>query len=84
MLDTALAMLGPDSELLTEIMQDLGAKHVRYGVKADLFPAMGEALIATLECTLEDQFTETIKQSWEQTYKELSDDMIRGQSSTTK
>lgn len=31
MLDTALNMLGPDIELLTEIMLDLGSKHVRYG-----------------------------------------------------
>jgi hypothetical protein len=31
MIDTALNMLGPDIELLTEIMTELGLKHVRYG-----------------------------------------------------
>jgi hypothetical protein len=31
MIDTALNMLGPDIELLTEIMTELGIKHVRYG-----------------------------------------------------
>lgn len=81
MLDTALQMLGPDIELLTEIMIDLGSKHVRYGVQADMFPAMGEALIYTLEHVLKDKFTEVVKRSWEEIYKELSADMILGQSS---
>jgi hypothetical protein len=50
MLDTVLNMLGPDIELLTEIMLDLGAKHLRYGVKPDMFPRMGEA--PSLTCSL--------------------------------
>jgi hypothetical protein len=33
MIDKALSMLGPDIELLTEILLELGEKHVRYGVK---------------------------------------------------
>lgn len=43
MLDTALSMLGPDIELLTDILQDLGTKHVHYGVKPEMFYIMGEA-----------------------------------------
>jgi hypothetical protein len=43
-LDTALNMLGPDIELLTEIMLDLGVKHVTYGVKPEYFPIMGKVL----------------------------------------
>ena len=31
MIDKALGMLGPDIELLTEIMLELGQKHVGYG-----------------------------------------------------
>jgi hypothetical protein len=31
MIDKALGMLGPDIELLTEILLDLGQKHVGYG-----------------------------------------------------
>ena len=37
MIDKALGMLGPDIELLTEILLDLGAKHVGYGVKPGEF-----------------------------------------------
>ena len=76
MLDTALNMLGPDIELLTEIMLELGAKHVRYGVKPEYFPVMGEALISTLEETLDTEVTDQFKEAWMETYKALSSDMI--------
>jgi methyl-accepting chemotaxis protein len=79
MIDTALNMLGPDIELLTEIMTELGIKHVRYGVKPEMFPIMGDALNHTLETTLKGSFTEPIKESWIETYKALSQDMVRAQ-----
>lgn len=77
MIDTALNMLGPDIEMLTEIMADLGAKHIRYGVKAHMFPIMGRCLIATLEeCLPEGHFTPSVKEAWVETYSALSDDLI--------
>jgi hemoglobin-like flavoprotein len=79
MIDTALNMLGPDIELLTEIMTELGLKHVRYGVTPEMFPIMGDALIHTLETTLKDDFTDPIREAWIETYSALSQDMIRAQ-----
>jgi methyl-accepting chemotaxis protein len=79
MLDTALNMLGPDIELLTEIMHELGIKHVRYGVKPEMFPIMGVALLHTLETTLKSDFTEDVKEAWIEVYSALSQDMIRAQ-----
>ncbi|GKY90424.1 hypothetical protein MPSEU_000016200 [Mayamaea pseudoterrestris] len=80
MIDTALNMLGPDYELLTDILLELGAKHVRFGVKPDMFPVMGLCLIATLEETLEDgAITPAAKRAWLETYDALAADMIRGQ-----
>ena len=76
MLDTALNMLGPDIELLTEIMHELGMKHVRYGVKPEMFPIMGDALLHTLETTLKDDFTDPIREAWIEQYSALSQDMI--------
>mmetsp|Transcript_15713 Transcript_15713/g.43349 ORF Transcript_15713/g.43349 Transcript_15713/m.43349 type:complete len:92 (-) Transcript_15713:110-385(-) len=78
MLDTALNMVGPDIELLTEIMLELGAKHVRYGVKADMFPVMGEAIIIALRSSLKDGFTEPVEEAWKETFDALSTDMIKG------
>jgi hemoglobin-like flavoprotein len=77
MIDTALNMLGPDIELLTEIMHDLGLKHIRFGVKPEMFPIMGEALIYVLIDTLGDEFTPSMIESWVETYDSLSGDMIR-------
>ena len=79
MLDTALNMLGPDIELLTEIMQELGVKHIRYGVRPEMFSFMGEALITTLEQTIGDDFTDAVRDAWKETYAQLSQDMIRAQ-----
>jgi methyl-accepting chemotaxis protein len=84
MIDTALNMLGPDIELLTEIMHDLGLKHIRYGVKPEMFPIMGEALVCVLQDALGDRFTNTIEASWVETYGALSGDMIRAQVSARK
>jgi hemoglobin-like flavoprotein len=80
MLDTALNMLGPDIELLTEIMSELGIKHVRYGVKPEMFPIMGSCLIETLEeCLDERDFNANTRDAWVETYNALSQDMIRSQ-----
>jgi hemoglobin-like flavoprotein len=79
MIDTALNMLGPDIELLTEIMHELGLKHIRYGVKPEMFPIMGDALVHTLETTLKSDFTESVKEAWIEVYSALSQDMIRAQ-----
>ena len=62
--DTALNMLGPDIELLTEILLELGQKHVRYGVRSEMFPVMGDALIHTLSECLGDDFTDEIREAW--------------------
>lgn len=77
MLDTALNMLGPDIELLSEIMLELGAKHKRYGVKAEMFGFMGESLVLMLEKLLGDDFTDATRDAWNETYSELAQDMIR-------
>jgi methyl-accepting chemotaxis protein len=77
MIDTALNMLGPDIELLTEIMADLGSKHIQYGVEPVMFPMMGDALIFTLELILKGDFTDLVRAAWIEMYTALSQDMIR-------
>ncbi|KAL7577990.1 hypothetical protein ACA910_007606 [Epithemia clementina (nom. ined.)] len=79
MLDTALNMLGPDLELLTEILYDLGAKHARYGCEECMYPVMGESLLTALKETLKDGFTNEMRCAWIEMYRELSEDMIQGQ-----
>lgn len=75
MIDTAISMLGPDSELLSEIMEDLGHKHKEYGVTNDMFPLMGEALLFTLKQTLGSKFGDKEYKAVRETYNELAGDM---------
>jgi hemoglobin-like flavoprotein len=84
MIDKALGMLGPDIELLTEILLELGAKHVSYGVKPEYFPSMGRALLHAVKESLGDYFTEDVKDAWVEVYGALSYDMIRGQKGVEK
>lgn len=79
MIDKALSMLGPDIEILTEILMELGEKHVRYGVKPEYFPSMGRALINTIGEMMGDDFTSEMKADWVEVYGALSYDMIRAQ-----
>jgi len=72
-------MLGPDIELLTEILIELGEKHVRYGVKPEMFPVMGDALVHTLNECLGDDFPDEIREAWKETYIEISSDMLKAQ-----
>ena len=77
MVDRAIALLGPDIELLTEIMLDLGKQHSEFGVKKSYYPPMGQALIKTLEELLGDKFKKSHKDAWLEVYQALSYDMIR-------
>jgi hemoglobin-like flavoprotein len=73
-------MLGPDIELLTEILLELGQKHVIYGVKPEYFPSMGRALIHAVQKVLdESRFSSEVKDSWVEVYGAMSYDMIRAQ-----
>jgi hemoglobin-like flavoprotein len=77
-------MLGPDIELLSEILAELGQKHVKYGVKPEMFPIMGDCLIGTLIVTLkEEAMNEDVVAAWREVYKELSGDMVRAQKLVT-
>lgn len=73
MLDRALNMLGPDAELLEEILSDLGKKHARLGVQAEFFPYMGEALIETLRECLGNDFSKEAEHHWKSVYAALAD-----------
>lgn len=77
MLDKALSLLGPDSQTLAEVLNDLGKKHVRLGVKESFFPFMGEALVETLREVLGSKFIPELEHSWNEVYQVLSSAMIR-------
>ncbi len=70
MIGTAVHNLHQVNEILPAV-QDLGRKHVDYGVTADHYKPVGEALIWTLEKGLGDDFTPDVKEAWVTTYTTL-------------
>lgn len=85
MLDSALNLLGPDIELLTEILMDLGVKHERYGVQPEMFVVMRDSLLVVLETLLpKEYFRPATREAWQETFDELCQDMIRAQTKKEK
>ncbi|MEZ5852904.1 MAG: globin family protein [Hyphomicrobiaceae bacterium] len=58
-------------EKIVPAVQELGRRHVAYGVTAAHYQPVGEALIWTLEKGLGDKFTPDVKAAWLATYTTL-------------
>lgn len=78
--DTILAALDhlEDGEWLEQNLGALGAKHVSYGVTDDMYPAVGECLIAALSELCGDKWTPEHEASWAATYAVIQDLAIAG------
>ena len=55
-------------EEILPVVQELGVKHVSYGVKDEHYDTVGGALLYTLEKGLGDDWTEELKAAWTETY----------------
>mgnify|MGYP001816078312 FL=1 len=62
-------------DVIIPAVQDLGRKHVDYGVVDDHYQPVGEALIYTLEKGLGDELTPPVKEAWLATYTTLQNVM---------
>ena len=75
MLAAVVTNLHKIEEMLPAI-QDLGRRHVNYGVTAEHYERVGEALLWTLEQGLGDEFTPSVKAAWAEAYTVLSGAMM--------
>jgi hemoglobin-like flavoprotein len=83
MLDFAVKGIDQPDTILPTI-QDLGKRHVGYGVKEEYYGKVGEALLWTLEQGLGEDFTPEVKEAWAEAYKLLSDVMINSAREATE
>ena len=67
MLNTAVNSLDK-LEAIVPAVQDMGRRHVAYGVKDEDYDTVGEALLWTLEQGLAEAFTPEVKDAWVDTY----------------
>lgn len=64
-----------DLNKLVPAVQELGKRHVGYGVKDEHYATVGTALLWTLEKGLGDAFTSEVKESWTTVYGVLATTM---------
>jgi hemoglobin-like flavoprotein len=74
MINTAVNALDRLEEIVPAV-QELGVRHVAYGVKDEHYDTVGAALLWTLETGLGDDFTEETKEAWATVYGVLADTM---------
>ncbi len=63
-------------DTILPVVQELGRKHVKYGVPEKSYETVGEALLWTLGQGLGEEFTDEVKAAWTQTYVTISTVMI--------
>ena len=78
MLATAVNGL-KDLDAIVPAVQNLGARHVGYGVKEEHYDSVGAALLFTLGKGLGDDFTPEVEAAWTETYGILAGVMIDAQ-----
>ncbi len=71
MLNTAVSGLS-NVDALVPAVQELGRRHVGYGVRDEHYATVGAALLWTLEQGLGEAFTDEVKASWGKVYGVLS------------
>lgn len=67
MINTAVNSLNNLAAVVPAV-EEMGKRHVSYGVKAEDYDVVGEALLWTLAKGLGDAFTDEIKAAWTETY----------------
>lgn len=75
MIAAAVNGLG-DLPALLPVLQDLGRRHVRYGVTAGHYTVVGQALLDTLEKGLGPDFTPEVRKAWTTVYNTIAGTMI--------
>lgn len=80
-LNTAVVSLD-NLPALIPVVEDLGRRHVGYGVTAQHYDAVGSALVSTLSLALGEKFTAEVKEAWLLTYSALSNVMKEAAATT--
>ena len=74
MINTAVNGLDRLDEIVPAVQQ-LGVRHISYGVKDEHYDTVGVALLWSLEAGLGDAFTDETKTAWATVYGVLADTM---------
>ena len=65
-------------EVLSQALQGLGARHVKYGALPEHYPLVGNSLLKTLEQYAGDAWTLELKDAWAGAYGAITELMLEG------
>ncbi|CAB9509104.1 Involved in oxygen transport in the brain. Hexacoordinate globin [Seminavis robusta] len=77
MLDRTVNVLGPDIDLLAEILSASAKKHIRFGLEVEHFAYMSDVFIESLSELLGDRFTSMRRDSWQTVLDEIRTEMVK-------
>ena len=60
-----------DLDALVPVLENLGARHLGYGVQEAHYDVVGEALLKTLESALGDEWTPAVREAWKRANRKL-------------
>ena len=70
-------------EQILPVVEDLGRRHVSYGVRNEHYSTVGSALLWTLEAGLGPAFTSEVRESWTAAYTLLATAMQKAAAQVT-
>ena len=65
-------------DVLTDVLKNLGAKHVRYGAIEEHYSMVGKSLLKTLKSCLRADWTPEVENSWTNAYALITNVMLEG------
>ena len=78
MIDQILDLMGPDTDVLNEILQEQARRHRKHGVKKEHFVHMGTAIRGALTKILDDDvYTAEVDKSWKEMFDILSATIVQ-------
>ncbi len=63
-------------QAMEPILEDLAMRHLAYGVKAEQYVAVGQALHAMFDELLDREYCPRTRSAWDHAYRALSDKMV--------
>lgn len=84
-LAVALAMVVhglKSSAAIVPVLEELGRRHVGYGVRIEHYATVGEAILWALGQVLGDRFTPEVRAAWMDAYDLIASTMIKAQQSS--
>lgn len=73
-----------DAAWLKDTLTAMGAKHVEYGVTAEMYPWVGECLIATLAEIAAEHWTPPVQAAWTEAFGAISGLMLAGAAASAR